>query len=144
VKALEHNRLLFHRASLENLPWRPIFSPFSSPTGQLHSGRLSDYFKRKMSAPITETQPLLGSKRFESTEHSGPIAGHSYSNAKNANDTTVEPCVVDFDPYGDVDNPLEWPTAFKWGIVLLLAVTAFTVYVRPFSSSPCHLSTPQL
>ncbi|KAK1751323.1 major facilitator superfamily domain-containing protein [Echria macrotheca] len=83
-----------------------------------------------MSAPMTETQPLLPSKRLESPEHGRPIAGHSYTNVNNgtaASDTTVEPCVVDFDPYGDVDNPLEWPTAFKWGIVLLLAVTAFTV-----------------
>lgn len=34
---------------------------------------------------------------------------------------------LDFDPKGDPDNPLEWPAAFKWSMVLLLAFTAFTV-----------------
>ncbi|KAH8898348.1 major facilitator superfamily transporter [Thozetella sp. PMI_491] len=35
--------------------------------------------------------------------------------------------VVDFDPEGDDENPLDWPQFYKWGIVLLLALTAFTV-----------------
>ncbi|KAF7554731.1 hypothetical protein G7Z17_g2700 [Cylindrodendrum hubeiense] len=33
---------------------------------------------------------------------------------------------VDFNPNGDVDNPLEWPAAFKWGIVAMLAFIGFT------------------
>ncbi len=37
--------------------------------------------------------------------------------------------VLDFDPSGDADNPMEWPAAFKWSIVALLAFMAFTVYV---------------
>lgn len=37
--------------------------------------------------------------------------------------------IVDFDPDGDVDNPLDWPVAYKRFIVGLLALTAFTVYV---------------
>lgn len=35
--------------------------------------------------------------------------------------------LLDFDPNGDSDNPREWPTPFKWTIVGLLALTAFTV-----------------
>lgn len=34
---------------------------------------------------------------------------------------------LDFDPNGDKDNPQEWPAAFKWAIVLLLASMSFTV-----------------
>jgi len=35
--------------------------------------------------------------------------------------------VVDFDPLGDPDNPLDWATSFKWTIVGMLAMMAFTV-----------------
>lgn len=38
--------------------------------------------------------------------------------------------IVDFDPNGDSENPRDWPKAYKWGIVALLAFTAFTVYVH--------------
>lgn len=38
---------------------------------------------------------------------------------------------VGFDPSGDADNPLDWSPRFKWGIVLLLAFTSFTVCVLP-------------
>ncbi|KAI1342559.1 MFS general substrate transporter [Xylariaceae sp. FL0016] len=34
--------------------------------------------------------------------------------------------IVDFHPEGDADNPLDWPKAYKWGIVSLLAFMAFT------------------
>ncbi len=37
--------------------------------------------------------------------------------------------VVRFNPEGDAENPLDWPKAYKWGIVLLLALMHFTVYV---------------
>ena len=40
--------------------------------------------------------------------------------------------IVDFDPNGDAENPTEWPAPYKWGIVVLLALMAFTVY----SASP--------
>ncbi len=36
--------------------------------------------------------------------------------------------IVDFDPEGDAENPMEWPAAYKWSIVALIALTAFTVY----------------
>lgn len=34
---------------------------------------------------------------------------------------------IDFDPAGDPGNPLEWPSAFKWSIVALMAFMSFTV-----------------
>ena len=37
--------------------------------------------------------------------------------------------LIDFDPDGDPDNPLEWPTSFKWTIVTLMASMAFMAYV---------------
>ncbi len=35
--------------------------------------------------------------------------------------------IVDFNPDGDDENPLDWPQRYKWGIVLLLALTHFTM-----------------
>lgn len=35
--------------------------------------------------------------------------------------------IVDFDPNGDSEDPRQWPTPFKWAMVLLLASMAFTV-----------------
>lgn len=35
--------------------------------------------------------------------------------------------LVDFDPSGDSENPLEWGTAYKIFIVFVLAFMAFTV-----------------
>ncbi|KAF4620094.1 hypothetical protein G7Y89_g14728 [Cudoniella acicularis] len=40
---------------------------------------------------------------------------------------TVDDPRVEFDPKGDPDNPLDWPKAYKMGIVFLLALMAFTV-----------------
>ncbi|KUJ11457.1 MFS general substrate transporter [Mollisia scopiformis] len=34
--------------------------------------------------------------------------------------------VVDFDPKGDIDNPLEWSKAYKLGVISLLSFMAFT------------------
>ncbi|KAL7628032.1 hypothetical protein AAE478_002228 [Parahypoxylon ruwenzoriense] len=44
--------------------------------------------------------------------------------------------IVDFDPEGDAENPLEWPAPYKWGIVALLALTAFTVTFTCISVVP--------
>ena len=35
--------------------------------------------------------------------------------------------LVDFDPNGDPENPMDWSGAYKRGVVSLLAVMAFTV-----------------
>ena len=40
---------------------------------------------------------------------------------------TFAQSLVDFDPTGDPDNPLDWPKAYKQGVVALLAFMAFTV-----------------
>ncbi|KAK1572788.1 major facilitator superfamily transporter [Colletotrichum navitas] len=44
--------------------------------------------------------------------------------------------LLDFDPNGDPENPREWPTPFKWTIVGLLALTAFTVTFTCISVVP--------
>ena len=35
--------------------------------------------------------------------------------------------LVDFNPNGDPDNPMNWSRAYKLGVVSLLALMAFTV-----------------
>ena len=60
---------------------------------------------------MDETVPLLRDENLEEpVKHNGD-----------------DPTIVDFDPNGDPDNPRDWPTAYKWGIVALLAFMAFTV-----------------
>lgn len=57
----------------------------------------------------TEQQPLLASvpeTLQDGTKHTGVI--------------------LDFE-IGDTENPREWPIAYKWAMVSLLAFTAFTV-----------------
>jgi hypothetical protein len=56
---------------------------------------------------IDEAQPLLG-----------PVDEPQYP--------TANP-LVDFDPNGDPDNPIEWPKGYKMGVVCLLALLSFTV-----------------
>lgn len=58
---------------------------------------------------MDETQPLL--------QTANGVVEHN-TNGKD---------LIDFDPYGDSDNPRDWPKAYKWGIVGLLAFMAFTV-----------------
>jgi hypothetical protein len=65
---------------------------------------------------IDETQPLLGS--------------HTIAERREEDEAGIlnrGSDIVDFDPNGDPENPMEWPTAFKWSIVALLAFMAFTV-----------------
>ena len=59
-----------------------------------------------------ETQPLLSPPENERRD----------PHVKDTTDT-----VVDFDPNGDSDNPMDWPPLYKWSIVVLLAISAFTV-----------------
>jgi hypothetical protein len=46
--------------------------------------------------------------------------------------------IIDFDPEGDVSNPQEWSRQFKWGAVALLALMAFTTYVKRITSDVFH------
>jgi hypothetical protein len=52
-----------------------------------------------------------------------PLLGHVIEEQCHTTDQSL----VDFDPNGDADNPMEWPTAYKNGVVALLAFMAFTV-----------------
>jgi hypothetical protein len=56
-------------------------------------------------------------------EESQPLLGHEAEYQIHATSQTL----VDFDPKGDAENPLEWPKAYKNGVVALLAFMAFTV-----------------
>lgn len=68
-----------------------------------------------------ERQPLLRTNTAERHLHEERRASTVFLNDDGE---------VDFDPSGDADNPQDWPSAFKWGIVTLMAFTAFTVYVN--------------
>ncbi|KAK4131587.1 MFS general substrate transporter [Trichocladium antarcticum] len=72
-----------------------------------------------------ETQPLLRTDR-----NKGPP--HDVADPADPADTII----VDFDPRGDAENPLEWPTPFKWTIVSMLAFMAFTVTFTCISPVP--------
>lgn len=50
--------------------------------------------------------------------------------------TTPNKDIVGFDPNGDPENPMDWPLAYKWGIVCLLAAMAFTVTFNCISLVP--------
>ncbi|KAI7566404.1 hypothetical protein KC319_g5539 [Hortaea werneckii] len=43
---------------------------------------------------------------------------------------------ADFDPDGDQDDPLQWPMTYRWGLVSLLALMAFTVTFTCISVVP--------
>lgn len=56
---------------------------------------------------MNEASPLLG--HVEAEQHQVPHQS-----------------LVEFDPNGDIDNPLEWSKAYKLGVVSLLGFMAFT------------------
>ena len=56
-------------------------------------------------------------------EESQPLLGHAVEDEVRRTGQSL----VDFDPNGDEENPLEWPKAYKNGVVWLLAFMAFTV-----------------
>jgi hypothetical protein len=63
---------------------------------------------------MDETQPLLSSP--------SPVNGHLAEPHGAGYDNVVE-----FNPNGDPDNPMDWPQSYKRGVILLLAFMAFTV-----------------
>ncbi|KAK5122287.1 hypothetical protein LTR85_004198 [Meristemomyces frigidus] len=70
---------------------------------------------------MDETQPLLPpSEDVVAAQH----------------ELETDPAIVRFDPKGDAENPLDWPVAYKWGIVGLLAFMAFTVTFTCISVVP--------
>ena len=62
---------------------------------------------------MEETQPLL------------PALEESLRD--RSEDAIKDLYIVTFDSDGDPENPMDWPNAYKWGIVGLLAFMAFTV-----------------
>ncbi|KAK0703890.1 major facilitator superfamily transporter [Lasiosphaeria miniovina] len=90
-----------------------------------------------MTATADETQPLLlrGAANPAAPNAIGAIGAGSGTAAPQSA-AGSESTVVDFDPCGDRDNPLEWPAAFKWSVVLMLAMTAFTVTFTCISVVP--------
>jgi hypothetical protein len=65
-------------------------------------------------ASASEATPLL-----RAAPEADPESSSSSQITVAAND--------DFGLDGDKDNPHEWPAAFKWAVVLLLACMSFTV-----------------
>ncbi|RFU27848.1 hypothetical protein B7463_g8505, partial [Scytalidium lignicola] len=76
---------------------------------------LKEDFVQRLSVPLgtvpamDEAQPLLGPNHEPQQQH------------------TETHTLVDFDPNGDPENPMDWPKAYKMGVVALLALMAFTV-----------------
>lgn len=68
---------------------------------------------------MEETSPLLRNTDVANNE---PHSDTRYANK--------DPVLVDFDPEGDTENPMDWPKTYRWMIVTLLAFMAFTVYVQ--------------
>ncbi|GAB1320946.1 MFS multidrug transporter [Madurella fahalii] len=82
---------------------------------------------------MDESQPLLRSITNEGQQvYTNPSAPLQDGGADIAETTTI----VDFDPQGDPENPLEWPTPFKWSVVGMLAFMAFTVTMTCISVVP--------
>ena len=59
-----------------------------------------------------------------------PLLAAAVASTDNAIERTAskdDPNVVDFLPSPDPENPLDWPKAYKWALVTLLAFNAFCV-----------------
>ncbi|KAI0404624.1 MFS transporter [Xylaria palmicola] len=69
---------------------------------------------------MDETQPLLAQVHLVDTERCDDVSRDD---------------IVDFDA-GDAEDPMEWPTAYKWSIVFLLSFMAFTVTFTCISVVP--------
>ena len=65
---------------------------------------------------IDETQPLLAQR------------------GQQLHQVSDQP-LIDFDPNGDAENPLDWRNAYKQFLVVTLAFTAFAVYESPHCRS---------
>ncbi|KAK3296383.1 major facilitator superfamily domain-containing protein [Chaetomium fimeti] len=88
-----------------------------------------------MTVGTGDTQPLLRSVTNEGQQvyTTNPVAPPPPQDGADIAETTT---IVDFDPDGDAENPLDWPAPFRWAIVSLLAVMAFTVTMTCISVVP--------
>lgn len=101
------------------------------------------FLSRTTMSAATETQPLLQdvspSSGAGSPSPSPTLVAAALGECGDFNDdegiTSVDPS-LGFHPSGDPDNPRDWPDAFKWGIVMLLAAMAFTVTFTCISIVP--------
>ncbi|KAI6355034.1 hypothetical protein MCOR31_011299 [Pyricularia oryzae] len=84
-----------------------------------------------------ENDPLLGAVAEQHVRHAvtedpddiGPDSQESGA-------VLVDGELLEFDPKGDPDNPMEWAPAFKWSIVSLLALFAFCITFTCISVVP--------
>lgn len=76
---------------------------------------------------MDETTPLLPSATAEILADDRRILDGAVVNHKD---------IVDFDPNGDPENPQDWASSYKWGIVALLAIQAFAVTFTCISVVP--------
>ncbi|KAI0162269.1 MFS transporter [Xylariaceae sp. FL1272] len=65
-----------------------------------------------------------------------PLLPDSDRNRVIEEDANTDPNIVTFNPEGDEENPLEWPSAYKWAVVGLLAFMAFNVTFTCISVVP--------
>jgi hypothetical protein len=71
---------------------------------------------------MDESQPLLGPPLLRQISEVRP--------------PTVNDPEVDFDPFYDPDNPLDWKKGYKMAVVALLALMAGTVYDDEQENNP--------
>ncbi|KAK4043876.1 major facilitator superfamily domain-containing protein [Parachaetomium inaequale] len=88
---------------------------------------------------MDETQPLLRAVTNEGHQvYTNPVSAAPPSSQQDGADIAdiAETTIVDFDPRGDAENPLDWPAPFKWAVVSMLAFMAFTVTMTCISVVP--------
>lgn len=83
-----------------------------------------------MTVGTDDTQPLLRSVTNEGHQvYTNPVAPPQDASQQSSTADIADTIIVEFDPSGDAENPLDWPAPFKWAVVSMLAAMAFTVYV---------------
>ncbi|KAL2155758.1 hypothetical protein VTH82DRAFT_500 [Thermothelomyces myriococcoides] len=91
-----------------------------------------------MAIGTDDTQPLLRSVTNEGHHqvYTNPVVPQQNASEQDGVSNVSDTIIVDFDPSGDAENPLEWPTSFKWVVVSILAFMAFTVTMTCISPVP--------
>ncbi|KAL2182083.1 major facilitator superfamily domain-containing protein [Thermothelomyces heterothallicus CBS 202.75] len=90
-----------------------------------------------MTVGIDDTQPLLRSVTNEGHQvYTNPVVPQQDARQQDGAANNADTIIVDFDPRGDAENPLEWPAPFKWVVVSMLASMAFTVTMTCISTVP--------
>tara|TARA_R110002003_G_scaffold269_4_gene17976 strand:- start:2373 stop:2714 length:342 start_codon:yes stop_codon:yes gene_type:complete len=79
--------------------------------------------------PVDDEKDL--SKALEKDIEKGTAAG-SVSSTEPEDDNDTDPNLVDFDGPDDPENPLNWKSSKKWGMVTLISAITF---LTPLASS---------